>query len=97
MPPLFPMKLREDCRISIRAFGSNRYKTRATGFRMTNLSALRQSSGPFYDRFEPLTSPSGRVFKNGTVAVGAARLGGTVETAIRTLNESIGVDGVLWI
>ena len=91
------MKLREDCRISIRAFGSNRYKTRATGFRMTNLSALRQSSGPFYDRFEPLTSPSGRVFKNGTVAVGAARLGGTVETAIRTLNESIGVDGVLWI
>jgi pimeloyl-ACP methyl ester carboxylesterase len=34
-----------------RAFGSSRYETLATGFPMTNLSALRRWSGPFYRRW----------------------------------------------
>jgi hypothetical protein len=44
---------------------------------------------------DQLTSPSGRVFKDGTVAVGAARLGSTIEIAIRTLNQCVEADVVL--
>ena len=53
---LFPLKQHENCRISTRAFVSNRYKTLVTGFSMTNLSVLRQSSSPSYDRWSHLVA-----------------------------------------
>ena len=49
---LFPLKRHRNCRSSTRAFGSNRYKTLATGFPMTNLRALRRWSGPSYGRWQ---------------------------------------------
>lgn len=45
------LKQHENCRNLTHAFGSNRYKALGTGFSMTNLNALRRSSGPSYGRW----------------------------------------------